>query len=360
MQKIGLCIFFLLLLFGNIASAENKSSIIKVGVVNARAPFAAPTNNGYKGISTDLWQTIAANEKIPFTYVFMEQNTDAALMELAKGNVDVLIGPISVTYQRYRLVDYSHPYFLNETALIVHHPSANIGHIAAAFWKIVISPFIIFFLAFFLIYVHVYWFFERHENKNIPKRYFSGVSYVIWLHLLQTCHTHVPHSLMGRVFALIWLLALAALLTSIVATVTSTLTAAVTNTSAQFNQLNDLQDQSVAVIRGTRTLNEIEKAGAKIVEVDSLDEGVELLLNKKVKAVADDYIIAKTYLEEHNYPELEISNVRIANSVYAIAVRKNEPLLQEINRQILFLEDNGYTQYVCEKYIRKDADLCAI
>ncbi len=359
-QKFAISILILSLFICNIAFAKNSVRVVRVGVVNARAPFAAPTNNSYNGIVVDIWKTLADNEKITYKYIPLGHNTDAALNELVKGNVDVVIGPISVTYQRYKLIDFSHPYFLNETGLIIHKLPTNIGHITSAFFAIITSPFIILFLLFFLIYIHVYWFSEKADGGEVPEKYSKGISYVIWTHLLKKYHLHLPHTFTGRLASLIWILAVAALLTSILATVTSEMTSAVTSSHQQFNQLADLQNESVAVIKGTRTASEIEKAGAKIIEADSLDQAVELLNEGKVAAVADDYIIAKTYLNTHDYPELQMSSLRIASSVYAIAVKKNEPLLQKINRQILFLQDNGYTQYICEKYINADADLCAI
>lgn len=357
MKKIISFILFLLCLYAGNSSAD---PILRVGIVDPIPPFIILGDQTYSGIVIDLWQTIATNEKIPFKYVLLHSSTDTAINALYSNKIDVLIGPVSMTADRYKLVNFSYPFFLNEVGVVELKPSTGIGKIFGVFVDILDSPFLFSFIIIFILYVHGLWLFERERIPNFPKGYWAGIGYVLWPHLLQKGLREIPRTVWGRIISLVWVLAAAILVTSILATVTSKLTVALVAPQGQFNQTHDLQDETVAAVRGTHAVIEGEKVGAKVIKADNLEQAIDWLEEGKVDAVIEDYILAKTYINDHNYPKLHLSPLTLSNDEYGIALRKNDPLVNKINAQILFLQENDSATALCAKYIGPDARACKL
>lgn len=332
--------------------------IYKVGIASPIAPFVIVGNETYSGIAADIWQTIANNEKINYQYVVLNHNTDAAIQALAHGDIDVLIGPVSISHARYKVVDFSYPFFLNQIGVIEHRNPTNLQWFGSVFLDIITSPFLIGILVLFLIFVHVYWLAERKRAEDMVHGYRKDMDHVIWSHLLQKAWKPLPATLGGKLASFAWTLAAAVLVTALFATVTSKLTLALATAHGEFYRVSDLQDQTIAAVKGTHAVIEAEKIGARVVPADTVDQAMQWLAERKVAAVVDDYVLANYYLDTHDYPQLQMSQVILANDPYAIAVRKNSPLLAKINSELLFLQDNDTTEALCTKYIGPGAKAC--
>lgn len=351
----------LILIFLSLTTCNSYADrVLRVGIVDPVPPFVLLSDHTYSGIVISLWQTIAANEKLSYKYVLLEPNTDAAIKALYDNKIDVLLGPISMTSERFKWVDFSYPFFLNEVGVVELKPATNLGHIFLVFLEILESPFLIGFLIIFIVYVHGLWLFERERIPGFPKGYLRGIGFVLWPHLLQRGLREIPRTIGGRLISLAWGLAAAILVTSILATVTSKLTLALVTPQGKFNQINDLQDETVAAVKGTHAVVEAEKTGAKVIQAQNIGQAMDWLAQGKVEAIVEDYVLAKVYINDHDYPKLHLSPLILSNDEYGIAVRKDNPLLKKINAQILFLQENDSTVAMCAKYIGQDARACKL
>ncbi len=81
---------------------------LRVGVY-LNQPFAYRTKEDCQGFCVDLWKEIAADLNHPFEYVFFP-DLNALLQATSEGKIDVGIGNISITGERLKKVDFSHPY----------------------------------------------------------------------------------------------------------------------------------------------------------------------------------------------------------------------------------------------------------
>ena len=95
---------------------ENKK--IRVGVVSTNnAPFVIREGNTYSGISIDIWKNVAKNADIKYEFVEAGTTHDQSIDKLKAKQVDILVGPYSVTNKKYQHVNFTIPYYLSDTAL---------------------------------------------------------------------------------------------------------------------------------------------------------------------------------------------------------------------------------------------------
>ena len=92
---------------------------LKVGV-SGNAPFVIQKDGGSSGISLDIWRRIAEDNNL--SYRLIKQATPRqGILALNKGEIDLLVGPISITPERLNLpgVDFTQPYFIGKEGILL-------------------------------------------------------------------------------------------------------------------------------------------------------------------------------------------------------------------------------------------------
>ncbi len=83
---------------------------LRVGVDTAFVPFEFKGKDGkYTGFDVDLWAAIAKHIKVDYQLVPMDFN--GLIPGITSGNLDVILGAITIKSQREKAIDFSHPYF---------------------------------------------------------------------------------------------------------------------------------------------------------------------------------------------------------------------------------------------------------
>jgi glutamine transport system substrate-binding protein len=112
-----------------ITSAEQVP--LTVGVDSDNKPFIFRRDGKFVGFSFDLWVEIAQELKLGYKISPMEFS--ALVPALQTGNIDVAFSSIFITAARKAVVDFSDPYFVDSTGVLVPSGSANktIGALAS-------------------------------------------------------------------------------------------------------------------------------------------------------------------------------------------------------------------------------------
>ncbi|MGH9664379.1 MAG: transporter substrate-binding domain-containing protein, partial [Bryobacteraceae bacterium] len=103
------------------AAARRSNDILRVGVAGTE-PFVVKTTRSLEGISVEIWQAMAAQagwryKLLPYADV------PQALNALFSGDLDLVVGPVSITAERTRYARFSQPYF--ESSLSILAPTAQ-------------------------------------------------------------------------------------------------------------------------------------------------------------------------------------------------------------------------------------------
>lgn len=334
---------------------------LQVGVMdyppfNIIIPSKAPA-----GLAVDLWQAVAALNHWDYQYVLIPPSTsvDKMLGDVHDGTLDILIAPIVVTHQRLQAMDFSRSFFIEHTAITVPE-SHNYFIVFKEFLSKALLYIVIISLFSYVLYLHLFWFFERKKNKAIPVGYGAGISELLWKHLLKESKLgEFPKTIYGRIVALIWVIFTLLVFSSYNASVTSALTLALTSTKTNIS-MDTLKTMHIAGLSGAVASKLAKSQGISIQLTKSVEEAFTLLENNKVDGVLSSDIVAKYYLQKHpskkKYLVLPLENQQ---TEAAFATPLYSPLIRPIDLALTDLQDKKETNTICLQYLTStDAARC--
>ncbi len=340
-------------------SCEGKSQPpIRVGVIDG-APFTFKRGTIHSGIAVDIWNEIALGLKRP--YIISDEvynNSEKAFDDLDNGRLDVLIGPISVTAERYLKSDFTIPYFIDKVIAVT--PS-NYLHNTFQLVKIFflsVGTILLTFITIFAFYINLLWYYERSHTPKVPKQYKEGVLYLFWIHVLSGRHEEVPKSPQGKFLMLFQRSSFYIILIVLNATFISFLTISLQRYASPIQCMSDLERLRVGAIESSRSLTAASNMGIRTLPFTTIEEGMQALRNEQISAFLTDLSLADYYLKENNIDNLSISHYTLKYDNYVFVTRKGSPHLREINEQLFELRAKGIPDKICKSYLTKGIQNC--
>lgn len=139
---------------------------------------------------------------------------------------------------------------------------------------------------------------------------------------------------------------------------TDTYTAAVQSIiikkDGNIKSLDDVEGKLIGVQQGTTgdIYASDDYGNDKVQRFNEGADAVQALLNGKIDCVIIDDQVAKNFVDTHN-TELELLDTAYTEEEYAMAVKKgNTQLLNQVNKSIKNLKDNGTVRRIIDKYIK--------
>jgi polar amino acid transport system substrate-binding protein len=329
------------------------TTAIRVGI-SGSSPFVLQKDGHLEGISYEVWEAVAAQSNWKFTSQQYESVSDG-LSSLQKGDIDVLIGPISITSARSKSVRFTQPYFQSSLSIL----SNSEGHgwwdrIAPFFSKSLLYAVFIFLFILSIVGTLV-WLTERNASpEQFPKDPAHGIANGMWLAIVTMTTTgygdKAPITFWGRIITGIWMIISIIFSASLIAGIASTLTL----TGIQGNALNNveqLSDIKVAVIKNSPALDFINEYRAIPVEVSNLDEAYQKLKNKEVAAVVYDRPQMMYFLKKNGEEKMHISKAEYYKQGYGFATNINSPLSRKINIRLLELSEQNRINRIVQAWL---------
>jgi len=349
-----------LLLFNNILKAQNTQpanteKILLVGTKEA-PPFSFKNNNGeWKGIAIELWENIALEMNLKYTY------TELPLKELLDGltynKLDATVSALTLTTEREKLFDFTHPFYNTGLGIAVQSEKSSV-------WKAVLKEFlttefleIIGALIGGLIIISIIiWLFERKKNRaEFGGTTKEGISSAIWWSVVTMTAVgygdKVPKTLGGRLFSIIWMFIGIILISTFIATITSVLT--VSQLEFSIKGPEDLNSNRIGTIK--YTTSEIYMQSNRIVYIayDSVEEGLEALNNGKINALVYDAPLLQYIINKEYKGEIEMIPNTFLRQDYGIALPQGSLFREPINRLLLKNIHEEQWQDLLYKYLGK-------
>ncbi|MGK7932204.1 MAG: transporter substrate-binding domain-containing protein [Microcystaceae cyanobacterium] len=327
---------------------------LKVGVVGI-PPFVINEDQQPIGMSVEIWQEVASRTQLQYELVpIPDINVNAGIVQVAQGELDVLIGPISITAERLRTVDFTQPYFQANIGLLVSSETPSVwSRIRPLFGIAIISSVGILFLALFIV-GNCIWLAEHRRNEQFPKAYIPGVANGIWFSLVTLTTVgygdKAPITKSGRTITGVWMLITTVAASSLTAGLASALTIFLSgDTSEKFTRPTEIADQRIAVIEGTTGEVWGNTYEARLVKATDLEQAVQKVLNNQAEAVLFDVPALEYYLIKNPEVALKIADVTFASENYGFALPSNSPLMNEINIAIIALDEEGKLDAIQEE-----------
>lgn len=327
------------------APTGGKPATLKIAIKPAK-PFTFKEDNQWKGYSVDLWNEVAQIKNWGTEWTDKE-TVPQVLESLQKHETQVAVGALSVTEEREKILDFSHPIY--ESGLQIVTKASTTGSMLDALRGLLSAQVLggLAVLAMALIVVSwILWRLERHSNEeSFPKSASAGLKESIWWStntlISGGCENISPTSTAGRLVAVVWLLGGIAFTSYITAVFTSTLT--VSRLDSEVSSIRDLEGQTVATISGTSSADYLKKNGINAQGFPNLDDAMKALQGKDIKAVVYDAPIVRYWVTTHakQAENLVLAGEPFARQHYAFALPMNSELRKEVNEALLQLKASG-------------------
>lgn len=357
-------LFLATLLVINPVEAQTKR-IIKVGTAGS-PPFIFNEDEGQNypiGISVDIfreaWEGLPEEKTENLKYKLIPQpSVKAGIDSIVKGDIDILIGPISITDDRLRKVQFTQPYYTAEVGLLLNKNQVT-------YWSIIINLFRQVFISsvgilLILLFVvgNLLWLAERNYNsEQFPKAYFPGVASGMWFALVTLTTVGYgdksPVTRNGKLLASVWMLVSMVTVSSLTAGLTTTSTIALfdQNKRILFKTPGELFNQKIAVVKETSGEKWGQLYKTDLVLTDNLAEAIENLENKSVKGVIFDLPALKYYLKQNPKSNLTLSPFILARENYGFVLSFTNDIVNDINVIILEMDEKGRIEQIVKEWL---------
>lgn len=365
-KSIPYLTFFTLLLFFCCnyimpATAQNTdtildmpdTTIIRVGI-SGSSPFIMEKDGHLEGISYEIWEAVAGESGWKFTTDKYESVSEG-LSSLQKGDIDVLVGPISITSSRSKTARFSQPYFQSSLSILSNKTGGGWWDRIAPFFSKQLLYAVVIFLFILSIVGTFVWLAEKKESpEQFPSDPVRGIGNGMWLAIVTMTTTGygdmAPITFWGRVLTSIWMIISIIFSASLIAGIASTLTL----TGIQGNVLNNveqLSNKKVAVIKNSPAESFIKEYNAISVEVNNLKEGYTKLKKKEVVAVVYDRPQMRFFLKKNGEENMHLSKAEYYKQGYGFVTPLNSPLSSKINIQLLELSEQNRINRIVHAWI---------
>ncbi|MGK7933543.1 MAG: transporter substrate-binding domain-containing protein, partial [Microcystaceae cyanobacterium] len=267
-----------------------------------------------------------------------------ALVSLETGNIDIVLGSVTVTSERLEKFDFTQPIVQEELTLLLPSAPPTLWSFIRPFlgWAFISSAGLIY-VCLFLI-GNLLWLAEHKENpQQFSPKYFKGVREGMWC--ATTTFTTVgygdryPITPLGRIIAGCWSIISIVIISSLTAGIATTLTLAFSPRSAmEFYRPQDLKNARIAVIKGSNAIRWANHYQARVSPVKNLSTALAQLDNQQVDAILYSRLILEDHLYENPQLPYRIANFSLGRENYSIALTQNNPLTKQLNKQLLDID----------------------
>ncbi len=337
--------------------AKEVANELRIGV-SGSPPFVIEENGVLSGISIEIWKDVAERLDQPYRFV-VQPNTNTNVKAVAYGNVDLAIGPISITPARLAntKIDFTQPYYHGyEGLLIPEKPPGPLRRLRPFIgWAALSSVGILISLLF--IFGNLIWLAERRKNtEQFPRHYLHGVGNGMWFGLVTLTTVgygdRAPLSRSGRIIAGVWMVISLVAVSSITAGLASAFTLSLAGLDhSAIREKSDLRGKEIAIVEGTTSLR-----WGKLYEINAfptkdLNEAIRILKQGKVEGIIFDEAPLRYYLKQNKKSKLKLASFPLAVQTYGFVLPMSSPLRNQLNIELLDMERNGVTESIKTKLL---------
>ncbi len=362
--KASLYVFlFLFLLFPPVAHSQlavntvnDTTSInepLRVGIAGSE-PFVFNDAENPNGIAIEIWEELAKEEQ--WTYNYKSFTTvKSALFALQNNELDIVVGPISITSDRVAQMSLSQPYYQSSLSIVSRTDGVGLWTRIKPFFSLRLLIAVGIFVFILSIVGTLFWFAEYKASPDqFPRDPIKGIGNGMWLAIVTMSTTGygdmAPITLKGRIIAGIWMVITIIFATSMVAGIASTLTLSGLDTSTVRN-VEDLNKKKVATISGSPAMEFLQDNKATVVKTDNLTDAMARLESGDVDAVVYDRPQVMYFLKENNDKNLYLAKAEYYKQGYGFALPLKSEMVYDVNRTLLKLAEDHVVQEIVDDYL---------
>lgn len=299
-------------------------------------PFAMKVDGGWDGIAIELLRRIAEETGLEFD--LKEMSLPQMLDATVKGQVDAAAAALTITAERERVMDFTHPFYSSGLGVAVRQRSEVTW--LSALKRIGSGPFIQSMAALLGVLTLVgalVWLVERRRNGQFQSHPVRGIGSGIWWSAVTMTTVgygdKAPVTLAGRIIGLVWMFASIIMISGFTAAIASSLT--VGELDQAIRGVDDLRGKRVLTLDSSTSAAFLDEKLVRYTPAAELSDALAELAAGRADAVVYDAPILLYLVNEGHASELRVLPTVFARQDYGIGLPSGSPLREQLNRQIL-------------------------
>ncbi len=311
-----------------------------------RPPFTFyDEDGGISGFSVELWEEIAKRNAWEFEWRRYE-SFPSMVDSVVNGEADAAIANISITAEREKLLDFSHPIYDSGLQIIVGADRGGTS-IIGIIWQSGAVQLIGGAIIILLIIAHILWFFERNTPNSrhdyFRDEYVGGVWDAFWwAFIIMTMggfENEVPASKFSRVLAMFWIVASLFFVSTLTAKITTSLT--VDQLTGDINSVSDLVGKRVGVGENSAMSRFLEAKNIAYRKYEDFNAALAALEANEIDATIGDAPIVRFYVANEGAGKVALAGPVFQADKFAIAFPDGSELLEQVNMALLQIREDG-------------------
>lgn len=330
-----------------------SDKVVIVGTKEA-PPFSMKNKNGtWRGVSIDLWKEIALQNKI--NYEFKEYNLNDLLEAVKNSKVDVAVAALTITAEREKYMDFSHPFYTKGLGIAVSKSNSSDWFVVLKgfiSWKFLsVISVLVFVLALFGSLV---WFFESRSNAHdFSTDPIKGLLDGFWWSAVTMTTVGYgdksPKTFGGRFVALIWMFTSVIIISSFTAAITSAVT--VNQLEGSINGPGDLVKVKVGVVSNTASAKIISDQDVLCNYYETLKDALDQLKIGQLNAVVYDVPLLQYLVNKDFKDDLMVLPNTFIDQPYGFAFPQNYSNREQINQTLLEIINSPKWENIVNSYL---------
>lgn len=339
-------------LFGALILNAQESAPLNVGVREA-PPFSFQDADGrWSGIAIELWESIAETNQLDYNYSVRELSD--LLASLEAGTTDVAVGALTITAERERRFDFTHPFMDSGLAIAAEQTPAGLWFMVKRFVSLEFLQALVALTTVILAFGFLIWWFERKKNEQFGGSTIEGVGSGFWWSAVTMTTVGYgdksPVTLGGRIVGLVWMFAAIIIISGFTAAIASSLTVGSLQSSIQ--GMEDLYDAKVGVIASSSAAGFLESAEIDYKGYRSLSDLLDALEEGRVDAVVHDAPILQYQINQREMTDFKLLTDVLDPQDYGFGLRPGMELREAFNRSLLEMTQSKQWDNVKQRYLQ--------
>ncbi|WP_143824452.1 transporter substrate-binding domain-containing protein [Neiella marina] len=318
-------------------------------------PFSIQTEQGWQGITIELVKRVADAKQ--HRIEFVDMSIDEMLDATETNSVDAAAAALTITADRERRLDFTHPYLTSGLGIAVAQ-SEQVS-IMAAVKRFVSGDFLQAVGALLLVLSVIgilVWLAERRHNSQFSDNPMRGIGAGLWWSAVTMTTVgygdKAPQTTSGRIIALIWMFASIIIISGFTAAIATSLT--VTQLGQSITSLDDLYNKRVITVAESTSDQLLKEKLIRHQTVATIEDALAALADGKAAAVVYDLPILQYMVTNEFNEELRVLPNILVRQDYGIALPPGAPERETINQEILTVITASEWNNVLEGYLGRN------
>lgn len=317
-------------------------------------PFSMKAADGtWQGISIDLWRRVA--DQLHLRFRFIEESDVQGLIDgVAAGKFDVAVAALTVTTGREQILDFTQPFY--STGLGIAVPAGGeaswlpIIHTMTSFG---FAQAIMALIGLALAAGSLIWLFERRHNEDFGGGVAKGLSSGIWWSAVAMTQRSTgnfgPRTPLGRIVAIVWMIASIITIAVFTASITSELT--IKHLQGAVHGVSDLSSVRVGALAGTSTEDTLFHMRITYRKIPTLQDGLNDLRAHEIDALVYDKPLLAWAIQQGFSSSITLVDATFAPQEYAFAIPNSSPLRKSLDVAIVGAIHSDWWEQTAFRYL---------